>query len=61
MAALAPSAVAVYLKSSLCFGGNRLAAVVFGGNLDVDAPAAALDVLIFNLRVGIDDSTLFDG
>ena len=43
------------------FRGDALGAVVLGRNLHVHAPAAALAVAVFKLRVRVLDPAILDG
>ena len=56
-----PSVASMHGKPGGGFGGDTLGAVVLGRNLDVDAPAAALNVQIFKLRVRVLYTAILDG
>ena len=43
------------------FRGDTLGAVVLGRNLDVHAPAAAFNVVVFKLRVRVLHPAILDG
>ena len=56
-----PSVASMHGKPGGGFRSDTLGAVVLGRNLDVHAPGAAFNVVVFKLRVRVLDPAILDG